>query len=288
MLFAGFSQYAVRVKDIEIFVTIGGRGEPVLLLHGYPETHACWHKIAGQLAKDYTVVCSDLRGYGASSKPQDTAQHSYSKRTMALDQVQLMEQLGFRRFSVVGHDRGARVAYRMALDHPERVQKLVVLDIIPTLDTWKNIDWRVGLSTYHWFFLAQPDGLPEQLIGAAPEQFLRHTLKSWCKTPGALSREVVDEYVHWFCQPPTISATCADYRAGATVDIQHDAADRAMKRLIRCPVLVLWGELEHARWDYLSIWQTWATQVQGYGLPSGHFLPEEAPEDVLAALREFL
>lgn len=290
-MFEGFQHERVATAETEIHLVRGGQGEPVLLLHGYPQTHVCWHAVAPHLAERFTVVCPDLRGYGASGAPpagEDSA--AYSKRAMARDMVQVMAHLGFERFAVVGHDRGARVAYRLALDAPERVTRLAVLDIVPTLDTWERMDWLNGLGSYHWYLLAQPRGFPERLIGADPDYFLRHTLDSWCKTPGAFTEEALAEYARAFRRTEVIAATCEDYRAGASIDPALDAADRAAGRKIACPVLALWGasRLRNQRTDTLGIWRTWADDVRGEALPCGHFLPEEAPDATADALLRFL
>ncbi|MGH7359120.1 MAG: alpha/beta fold hydrolase [Candidatus Rokuibacteriota bacterium] len=277
-------------RETEIHAVIGGQGPPVLLLHGYPQTHACWHRVAPALAARFTVVCTDLRGYGDSGRPpSDPAHRAYSKRSMAEDQLEVMAALGFERFALVGHDRGGRVAYRLALDHPERVTRLAVLDIVPTLETWARMDREASLASYHWLFLAQPPDLPERLIGADPTYFLRWTLGSWAGRPDAFDARALAEYHRAFGDPAVIHATCEDYRAGATVDIEADAADRGRRR-IACPVLALWGEARPQRreWDPLAIWRDWAGDVRGQALRCGHFLPEEAPADTRAALASFL
>jgi len=288
-LFPGFERRRIRTSGALINLESGGEGPPVLLLHGYPETHAMWHKVAPSLARDYTVVCPDLRGSGDSGRPaSDPSHRAYSKRAMAQDQCEVMAQLGFEQFAVAGHDRGGRVAYRLALDHPERVTRLAVLDIVPTIETWARLDRTEGLATYHWYFLAQPPDLPERLIGADPDYFLRWTLRSWTGRAGAIDPRAMGEYQRAFRNPDVIRATCEDYRAGATVDVEDDAADRG-RRWIRCPVLVLWGGAEaDPGWDPIAIWRGWATDVRGHGIPSGHFLPEEAPAETLAALEAFL
>lgn len=290
-MFEGFRSERIAVDETALHARVGGQGEPVVLLHGYPQTHVCWHKVAPLLAARFTVVCPDLRGYGDSGHPPAGADSAgYSKRAMARDVVQAMERLGFHRFAVVGHDRGARVAYRMALDFPDRITKLAVLDIVPTLDTWERMDWHDGLGTYHWFFLAQPRDFPERLIGADPDYFLRYTLESWCRTPGAFTDEALAEYARCFRHPEVIAASCEDYRAGATIDPALDAADRAAGHKIACPVLALWGARRerNSRLDHLAIWRQWAGDVRGSGLPCGHFLPEESPDETAAALLEFL
>ena len=287
-LFPGFRQMRLRTRETEIHLVVGGHGPPVLLLHGYPETHACWHRLAPALASRFTVVCPDLRGYGESGQPaSDPSHRAYSKRTMARDQLEVMAQLGFERFSLVGHDRGGRVAYRLALDHPERVTRLAVLDIVPTIETWELLGRSEGLATYHWFFLAQPPDLPERLIGGDPDYFLRWTLRSWAGRREAFDGRALAEYERAFRDPNVIRATCEDYRAGATVDVEDDAADRGVRR-IGCPVLALWANSgSEPRWDPIAIWRGWADDVEGRGVPCGHFLPEEAPDETLAQLTRF-
>lgn len=261
----------------------GGSGPPLLLLHGHPQTHVMWHKIAPWLARDFTVVAPDLRGYGESSKPPTTPDHEpYSKRAMARDQVALMQHFGFEHFFVAGHDRGGRCAYRLALDHPARVRKLAVLDIIPTGEAFRRADMQFGLGFWHWFFLAQPYDLPERLIGGNPNNYYFHTGRQLFD-PDALA-----DYLRCVHNPATIHAMCEDYRAGATIDYHLDEADRG-QRQIRYPILVLWsrqGELE-AWYDVLAIWREWATDVQGRALDCGHYLAEEAPEETYAELHAF-
>ncbi|HEX7967975.1 MAG TPA: alpha/beta hydrolase [Stellaceae bacterium] len=267
----------------------GGKGPPLLLLHGYPETHAMWHKLAPTLAERFTVICPDLRGYGDSSKPPGGAGHyGYSKRAMAADQIEVMEKLGFRRFQVVGHDRGARITHRMCLDHPERVERAAVLDIIPTADVFARTDKALATYYYHWFFLIQPFDLPERLIGGAVDHFLERSLRSWSRKEGVFAEEVMAEYRRCFRDPATIHATCEDYRAGASVDLVHDAADAGKK--VECPLLVLWGAngVVGRLYDPITIWREKAVDVQGQALPCGHFLPEEAPAETLASLSSFL
>jgi haloacetate dehalogenase len=288
-MFDGFSVQRIPTSGAEIHTLVGGSGPPLLLLHGYPQTHVMWHKVAPRLAADFTVVAPDLRGYGASSKPPGGDDHGgYAKRTMALDQVEVMQRLGFERFSVAGHDRGARVAYRMALDHPDRVTRLAVLDVVPTAVMFANVDRTFAMSTFHWFFLAQPFDLPERLIGGAPDHYLRAMLTRWSGDATMFAPEAMDAYLAAFCDPAMIHATCEDYRAGATLDVAHDEADRGTRR-INCPVLAIWGGARSrpGQRDYLSIWQEWADDVRGGPLPCGHFLAEEAPDDTYAALRDF-
>jgi haloacetate dehalogenase len=244
--------------------------------------------VAPRLAEAFTIVAPDLRGYGDSSKPPGGDDHAgYSKRAMAQDQVEVMGQLGFERFSVAGHDRGARVAHRMALDHPERVARLALLDIVPTLYRFEHVDQHVATGAYHWFFLIQPGGLPETLIGASTEFYLRHSLRSWSATPDAHEPAAFAEYLRCFQAPETIRATCEDYRAGASIDLEHDRAD--LDKKIACPLLVLWGATSEqgSSYDILSIWRERATTVTGRPIKCGHFLPEEAPEETAEALRGF-
>jgi haloacetate dehalogenase len=283
-VFDGFELSYLDTGEATIRVRYGGSGPPLLLLHGHPQTHAMWHRVAPTLAADFTVVAADLRGYGESSKPPTTPDHEpYSKRAMARDQVELMRQLGFERFAVAGHDRGGRCAYRLALDHPERVTRLAVLDIIPTGEAWRRADMKFGLVNYHWFFLAQPHPLPEQLIGADPDAYYYRSGHE------RFSPDALADYRRSVRNPETIHAMCEDYRAGATIDFELDEADRRAGRRIQCPVLALWaGRDELERWyDVLAIWREWADDVRGRPLDCGHFLAEEAPEEVAGVLRAF-
>jgi haloacetate dehalogenase len=289
-VFEGFSARRIPTSGAQIHAVIGGSGPPLLLLHGYPQTHVLWHKIAPRLASEFTVVAPDLRGYGDSTKPEGGADHAgYSKRAMAQDMVEVMRALGFERFALAGHDRGARVAYRLALDHPPRVDGLAVLDIVPTYEYFARVDRKLAHASYHWFFLAQPADLPERLIGADPEYFLQTTLARWAGSAGAFTPEAMAEYVRCFSDPATVRATCEDYRAGATVDFALDEADRTAGRMIGCPVLALWSGHRGLgnRANVLDVWREWATDVRGGPLPGGHFLPEEAPDETYDALREF-
>lgn len=289
-MFEGFTRVQIKTSGALINAVRGGRGSPVLLLHGYPQTHMTWHKIAPRLARDFTIVAPDLRGYGDSSKPDGGPDHSgYSKRVMAQDQVEVMKELGFEEFFVVGHDRGARVAHRMALDHPRRVKKLAILDIVPTYHVFATVNKEVATSTFHWFFLIQPYDFPETLIGGNPEYYLCKLLERWSGsglTPFA--PEALAEYLRCFKDPAAIHASCEDYRAAATIDLVHDEADLARK--ISCPVLVLWGEhyLTKRKYDVLAAWRERAADVRGRAIRCGHFLAEEAPEETYTALREFL
>jgi haloacetate dehalogenase len=287
--FSGFSAHDVEVGEATIHAVVGGSGPPLLLLHGYPQTHLMWHAVAPRLAAEFTVVAADLRGYGRSSRPPVGEDHAgYGKRAMAADQVALMERLGFGRFAVAGHDRGARVVHRMCRDHPDRLTRAAVLDIVPTLHVYDHVDRGLAEAYYHWFFLSRPPELPERLIGADPQYYLRRCLSSWSRRGGAFSEEVVAEYTRYFTDPATIAATCEDYRAGASVDLDHD---REPTR-VRCPLLVLWGGdgFVGQHYDVLDVWRAHAADpalVQGEALPCGHFLPEEVPEETYRALRAF-
>jgi haloacetate dehalogenase len=288
-MFQGFTTARVETPGAGIHLRRGGKGPPLLLLHGYPETSAMWHKVAPALAERFTVICPDLRGYGASAKPAGGDDHqAYSKRAMAGDQIEMMRQLGFPRFQVVGHDRGARVVHRMCLDHADSIERAAVLDIIPTAAVYARTDKRLATYYYHWFFLIQPFDLPERLIGNDPDYFLGRVLQSLGRKDGVFTDEAVAEYRRAFRDPATIHATCEDYRAGASIDLTHDAADADRK--IRCPLLVLWGEngVVGRLYDPLAIWREKAGDVSGAALPCGHFLPEEAPAETLAQLLAFL
>jgi haloacetate dehalogenase len=284
-MFPGFTRDRIKTSGATIAVRHGGSGPPVLLLHGHPQTQVMWHLTAPALAQDHTVVCADLRGYGDSSKPPATPDHEpYSKRAMARDMIEVLQSLGFDRFAVVGHDRGGRVAYRMALDHAERIERIAVLDIIPTGEHFRRAEMSFGLGYWHWFFLAQPHPFPERVIGADPDAFYFHRGRSMF-TPEALA-----EYRRSYSDPATIHAMCEDYRAAASYDFNLDEADRKAGNRIRCPVLALWGANGNLPgwYDVLEVWRAWADDVRGHALDCGHYLPEEAPEATLDALRLFL
>jgi haloacetate dehalogenase len=288
-MFEGFTTTDIDAGGTTIHTVHGGSGPPLLLLHGYPQTHVIWHKIAPALAGRFTVVATDLRGYGDSAKPASDADHAaYSKRTTALDQVGVMAALGFERFSVAGHDRGGRVGHRMALDHPDKVEKLAVLDIVPTHKIFSTVNKEVATGYYHWFFLIQGHGLPETLIGHDPEYYLKAKLNQWGGGMEAFTEEALAEYVRCFSDPDCIHGSCEDYRAAAGIDLDHDEAD--MDRKVECPLLALWGEkgLMERHYDVLATWRERASDVRGRKLRCGHFLAEEAPEDTLAELVGFL
>jgi haloacetate dehalogenase len=323
--FEGFEGGLFAAGAVELFARTGGDPSkpPLLLLHGYPETHVMWHRVARELGADFALVMPDLRGYGDSTKPPpaataelDHAQHS--KQAMAADLVALMRSLGHERFAVVGHDRGGRVAHRLALDHPERVERLVVIDIVPTLDMYEATDMRFASWYYHWFFLIQPAPLPERLIGADPSFYLRWTLGGWGKgqadgtSPrslptegladalgaarpasglGFVEPEALAEYERCFNRADTIHAACEDYRASATIDLEHDRASRAAGVKIACPMLVLWGTrgVVSRLYDPPALWRAQcAATVEGAALPAGHFIPEELPAETVTQLRAFL
>jgi haloacetate dehalogenase len=290
-MFEGFRSRTVETSGTRIYLRVGGEGSPVLLLHGYPQTHAMWHRVAPVLARTHTVVCADLRGYGDSGKPPDDPEHrTYAKRAMAQDQVEAMQALGHERFAVVGHDRGGRVAHRMCLDHPDRITRAALLDIVPTRTLFAALTRELALGYYHWLFLAQPAPLPERLIGADPLFYLHWTLSGWgARGLDAYAPEALAEYERCFCDPATIRATCADYRAAASIDLAHDEAERARK--IACPLLVLWGlrGLMQRHFDVLATWRERASgPVAGAALACGHFLAEEAPQATTEALSRFL
>ncbi|MFL6570507.1 MAG: alpha/beta fold hydrolase [Burkholderiales bacterium] len=288
-LFPGFARRRMRTSGATINLVFGGEGDPVLLLHGYPQTHAMWHKVAPELARDYTVVCPDLRGYGDSSKPQGLPDHSnYSKRAMANDMVEVLRALGHERFHVVGHDRGGRVAHRLARDHGKRVRTLTVLDISPTLKMYRNTTMQFAKAYYHWFFLIQEAPLPERMLqGQAPYYVLKRLGRG--KTGlKYFAKEAMAEYERAFKDPRTIHATCEDYRAAATIDLMHDQQD--LRRKIRMPLLALWGKqgVIEALFDCLADWREVASDVRGRALACGHFIPEEKPRELVRELRRFL
>ena len=283
-----FSAETRTVDGIHIAFRRAGDGPPLLLLHGFPQTNMMWHRIAPALADHFTVIAADLRGYGDSSTPESAPDHApYAKRAMAADMVRLMTALGYDRFMVAGHDRGGRVAHRMARDHADRVQRIAVLDIAPTAAMYGQTDMRFATAYYHWFFLIQPAPLPERMIGADPEFYLRSKCGQWGRTAGAITDEAFADYLRCFRRPETVHAMCEDYRAAATIDLVHDATDTDSR--LDMPLLVLWGNdgFVGTHYDVLAEWRQVAHDVTGHGVPGGHYLPEEAPDETLAALLGF-
>ena len=287
-MFDGFEMRDIATRETSIRVRVGGSGPPLLLLHGYPQTHAMWHRVAPALAERFTVVCADLRGYGDSGKPASDPEHAvYSKRASASDMVEVMGALGLGRFMLAGHDRGGRVAHRLALDHPERVERMAVLDIVPTRTVFRATNQAIATGYYHWFFLIQPYDLPERLIGADPVYYLRRKLGAWAALD-EFAPEALAEYERCFCDPAAIHASCEDYRAAASIDLAHDEAD--LDRRIQCPLLVLWGGrgLMERHFDVLATWREKAAgPVSGRALDCGHFLAEERPEETAGELLAF-
>jgi haloacetate dehalogenase len=289
-----FGSAEIQTGETIIFVRSGGAGPPLLLLHGFPQTHVMWRGVAPLLAGGFTVVCADLRGYGRSGCPVSAPDHGpYAKRAMARDMVAVMERLGFPRFSVAGHDRGGRVAYRLALDHPHRVDRLAVLDILPTETVWRRADARFALGFWPWSLLAQPEPLPECILTAAAEAIVDHALGEWGSPSAVFPPEVRAAYVDALRDPAHAHAICEEYRAAATIDREHDQADRVAGRRIACPLLALWsGQGALGTWYVpesgpIALWQAWSEDVQGHPLNAGHFFPEEAPEQTAEALGRF-
>jgi haloacetate dehalogenase len=293
--FPGFKPRVLDTARGPLHAVVAGSGPPVLLLHGYPQTHLMWHAVAPLLAERHTVVATDLTGYGASFRPHPTPDHTaHSKRAMAQDQVEAMASLGFERFAVAGHDRGGRVAYRMALDHPDRVERLTVMDIVPTGEVWRRADRDFATGYWHWAFLAQPAPLPERLIGGDPDAYFDLHVRGGMGLGGERDRyprDVVDAYRRLFDDPGSVEAMCEDYRAGASVDAAYDDADRDAGRTITCPVQVLWGArgaLPRFYDDVLDVWRPWAPDVRGAAIDASHFLAEDRPEEATRELLAFL
>lgn len=290
-LLPGFDERHVDAGEVGIRVRTAGTGAPVLMLHGYPETLVMWHHVAPVLAQGFTVILADLRGYGGSGKPASAADHAtYAKRAMALDQVRVMERLGHERFAVVGHDRGGRVAHRLALDHPERVTGVAVLDIVPTLHMFEHVDRAMATEYFHWFFLARPGGLPERLLGADPDAWIDSRFRGRHAGGAPIDPVAHEEYRRAFRDPATIRATCADYRAAASIDLEHDRADRDAGRRVRAPLLVLWGRSSYVgrSFEPIGVWERYADEVSGTAVEADHYLAEEAPEHTAEELRAFL
>jgi haloacetate dehalogenase len=295
-LFPGFRSETIVHDGLDFFVRVGGAGPALLCLHGYPQTHACWHRMAQALAEKFTVVAMDMRGYGRSAAPPGDAEHlTYSKRAMANDCIGVMRSLGFDKFHVMGHDRGARVGYRLALDHPGAIDRLVILDIIPTVEAFDRMRADSAHKSYHWLFLSQPRPLPETMITANPEYYLDYTLGDWAGARGQsglgkLSPDALEHYRALLRDPARVHAVCEDYRSGIFVDRPLDAADREAGRRLACPTLVLWGSeyLGKGAVGPLDVWKEWCVDVRGQEIRSGHFLAEENPDETLAAVLPFL
>lgn len=284
----GFTAHRIPVADgVHLNAAVGGSGSPVVLLHGFPQTHLMWRHVAAGLAADHTVICPDLRGYGASDKPAEAGPDVYSKRTMAADVVALAAALGHDRFALAGHDRGALVAFRAGLDHPGTVTRLACLDVLPTLDMWDALHGTSAAVGFHLYLMAQPPGLPEQMISAAPDAFFGHFLDIWATDPAAVPAEVRAAYLR-ACRE-AVPSIVADYRASAGIDVAHDQADRAAGNRLRMPVTVLqqdWGAA--LGYDATALWRSWAPDLRHSTVTSGHFMAEEAPDEVTAALRDLL
>ena len=290
-LFPGFREHRSAANGAEIYARVGGSGPPLLLLHGFPQTGAMWHKIAGGLAEHFSVVVADLRGYGASSSPEgDGGGEAYSKRNMAVDMVELMKSLGHESFRLAGHDRGGRVSYRLALDHSERVERLALLDIVPTVEQFEQMGIPGGIGGFHWYFLAQQAPLPERLISAEPDLFLERMLGNWAGDATVFSDGAMAEYRAAAHDPDTVRSWCDDYRSGARFDLELDRADRSEGKQIGCPLLVTWGAGRgpSRRGRFMATWRRWASDLRGEPMPCGHFIPEEAPEQAEHTLRDFL
>jgi haloacetate dehalogenase len=294
MMMGGFTQAEIETGEARIFLRSAGSGPAILLLHGFPQTHIMWRSVAPLLTRDHTVICADLRGYGCSSCPPSAADHApYAKRAMARDMVLVMEQLGLRRFSVAGHDRGGRVAYRMALDYPDHIDRLAVLDILPADVVWDRADARFACGYWPWSLLAQPEPLPERILSAVPDAIVDNALGEWGTRGDVFPPEVRDAYTEVLRDPEHAHAICEEYRAAATIDPAHDRADRGKGRRICCPLLVLWsadGPLDTWYADEggpLGLWRLWSGDVQGHALAGGHFFPEENPRQTAEALNGF-
>jgi len=288
----GFTAAHIETGETSIFLSRSGSGSPILLLHGFPQTHLMWRGVAPLLAREFTVVCADLRGYGHSGCPASSANHApYAKRAMAHDMVTVMERLGFPRFCVAGHDRGGRVAYRMALDHPERIERLAVLDILPVETAWERADARFALGYWPWSLLAQPEPLPERILAAAGEAVIDQALGGWGSTAAMFSPQVRAEYIQALRDPGHAHAICEEYRAAASIDRAHDRRDREAGRKIRAPLLALWSAKGPLDTWYaegpIALWSDWADDVRGGAIEGGHFFPEQAPGPTAEALGRF-
>jgi len=290
-MFDGFTRTTIETGGARIVTVHGGKGPPVLLMHGNPFTHVSWHRVAPALAKEFTVVCTDLRGYGDSSKPESVTDHAnYSFRAMAQDNVEVMGRLGFTRFAAAGHDRGARVLHRMCLDHPDKVSRAAIIDIIPTHHLLNHVSRAWGLFSWHWFFMAQPHDLPERMMLADPEFYLRKKLGKGPEGLKFFAPEALDEYLRCFKNPETVRGMCEDYRATFGVDLATDDADFAAGRKIGCPVLLLWGATGGVGRNHkpAEVWRGYASDIRdAKALPCGHYVPEQCPDETAATLRAF-
>jgi haloacetate dehalogenase len=289
-LFEQFEELSVRRGDVGLFTRAGGAGRPVVLLHGYPQSQVMWSAIADDLTRDRSVVLIDLRGYGASGAPPPAVDDAnYSKREMALDVVQVMQKLGHTAFDVVGHDRGGRVAHRLCLDHPERVRSVAVLDIVPTLHMFESVDRTMAEEYFHWFFLTRPGGLPERLLGADPDAWIRSRFSGRHAGGTQIAAEALASYEAAFRRPEVVAATCADYRAAATVDLEHTREDRAAGRRVSAPLLALWGATSYVgrSFEVSAVWSSYAGEVTGVAVDADHYLAEENPLATIGALRDF-
>lgn len=284
----GFEYRRVTVADdVALNVAIGGSGSPIVLAHGFPQTHLMWRHVAVDLATDHTVICPDLRGYGASDKPAERDAETYAKRTMAADLVILARQLGHERFALAGHDRGALVAIRAGLDHPGVITHLASLDVLPTLDMWDILHGATAAVAFHLYLMAQPPGLPERMIGASPDAFFGHFLDAWARNPGAIPEDVRAEYLR--ASREAVVSIVADYRASAGIDVEHDRADRAAGTRLTMPVTVLqqdWGAA--LGYDAVALWRPWAADLEHRTTSAGHFMAEEAPDEIIGALRALM
>jgi haloacetate dehalogenase len=290
-LLPGFSHAQLKLHDVTVHYSVGGNGPPLLCLPGHPQTRVIWHKVAPALAQQFTVVLPDIRGYGDTTRPPVSDDHAaYSKRAMALDQIQLMQALGFERFRVLAHDRGARVAHRLMLDHPQAIQRAVLLDICPTLAMYEGTTDLFARKYWHWFFLIQPAPLPESLIAASPELYIKSVMGGRHAGLAAFDPRAMAEYLRCAQLPGWAAGICEDYRAAATIDLEHDRADRAAGKRVQSPLMVLWGEhgIVQKCFDVLPVWRQYATDVRGQTLPCGHYIPEEAPQELLVQIQPFL
>lgn len=290
-MFQQATTHIIKTNNAKHYVKCLGSGTPLLLLHGYPQTHMAWHKVAPQLAKHFSLVIPDLRGYGQSEGPEADSKHeNYSKRTMAHDAVSIMQELGHDSFAVAGHDRGGRVAYRLAFDHPEKVSHLIALDIVPTLVNWDTITHKKALAMFHWSFLAQQAPIPEHMISRDPDFWTEILINHWIGKESSLEAQAFEEYKKQFHNKAVVMATCEDYRAGATCDVEHDRADYEAGNKIKCPTLIIWGEqfLKSRSGDILDIWREWAENVKDLSLDCGHFIAEEKPQECAEAILKFL